>query len=168
MHYRRGRREGAERPPDDRPKRGGLRSGARADAPADLAPRMRGGCAGRSGRTEAGAPARAERSNTRGGQHTPRRAASEASGGEGGRGGGDRGQGLRAGARPDNTTAGAAHPQEAKARKFPRAHAARAIEWRAARTTSEGERGEPKRERLDKLPPDCGAGSGREETRSGS
>lgn len=40
---KRGRREGAQRPPDDRPKRGGLRSGARASAPADLAPRMREG-----------------------------------------------------------------------------------------------------------------------------
>ncbi len=45
-HPKRGRRAGAERPPDDRPKRGGLRSGARAGAPADLAPRMREGMRG--------------------------------------------------------------------------------------------------------------------------
>jgi hypothetical protein len=121
----RGRRAGAERPPNDRPMRGGKRSGARAGAPADLAPRKRGACAGRSGRTEAGAPTRAERSNTRGGQHTPRRTATEGSGGEGGRGGGGRAAGPTRGAERTTTEAGTQDKRPDKTQTSARARGAR-------------------------------------------
>ena len=57
-----------------------------------------GDCAGRSGRTERTPAPRAERSIDGRGATTPRRTATEGSGGEGGRGGGGRGTGLRAGA----------------------------------------------------------------------
>lgn len=63
---------------------------------------LRHGCAGdgagRSGRTERAPARRAERSLNGRGAYTPRRTATEGSGGEGGRGGGGRGLGLRAGA----------------------------------------------------------------------
>ena len=90
---------GAERPRDDRTKRGGIAQrseggGAGRPCGTDVRGMARGGAAAQS---HAPPPERSGAGTERG-HYTPRRTATEGSGGEGGRGGGGRGQGLRAGA----------------------------------------------------------------------
>lgn len=97
MVPKQGRRAGAERPTDDRQMRGGQRSGARPEGGGNISARTCEALCGEERREEPTPTDRAERSNTRGGQYTPRRTATKGSGGEGGRGGGGRGQGLCAG-----------------------------------------------------------------------
>ena len=115
---------------------------ARGDCAAERGRRggatLRHGCAwdgaGRSGRTEPRATARAERSRKREGALHPPPDSDRRERRGGGTGGGGRGQGLRAGAMATTTRLRAQRTrQTAEARKFPRAHGARGLDGRAPR-----------------------------------
>lgn len=153
----RGRRAGAERPRDDRTKRGGIAQrseggGAGRPCGTEVRGMARGGAAARS---NAPPPERSGAGIERG-HYTPRRAASKASGGEGGRGGGDRGQGLRAGAMATTTRLRAQRAIKRQRRGNFRARTGRddSMEERPDKASG-GERGDPKRATTTSLPPLC-------------
>lgn len=161
-------RGGAKRPREERKMCGGLRSGARGAGASDLAPRMRGGWRGeeRAHRANPRPPSGTKLKRKRGNTPPPDSDRRERRGG--GRGEGAGRQGLRAGRRPRQTDCGRSAPaKQPLPAKHPRPHEARGLDGRATRTTSEGERGEPKRERPSSVPLFRCAWSGREETRSG-
>ena len=145
MPPERGRRAGAERPPDERTKRGGIAQrseggGAGRPCGTDVRGMARGGAAARS---HAPPPERSGAGKERG-HYTPRRTATAGSGGEGGRGEGAGGKAYERGQWPRQHDCGrSAHDKRQRRGNF-RARTGRedSMDERPD-LASGGERGDP-------------------------